>query len=85
VTRIELNSGHSLARVLEILDDAVVAQVPNLDTPVRGTCGDPLAVRTLPNRVDLFGMLAECGDALLLPLIPNANLGISSSCEEIRV
>lgn len=67
------------------MNDAIVAQVPHFDEAVRAASGYPFRVRTLPYRIDLLVVLSERGDTLLLPLVPDADLGVRATREERRI
>ena len=64
------------------MNDPIVAQVPHFDESVGASGGHPLRIWALPDRVNLLAVLAERGDALLLTLVPDADLGIGATCEE---
>ena len=83
--RVEFKSGHALPWQVKALQNTIVAQVPNLNRAIRGPRGDPLAIGTLTNGIDRLGVLAQRGHTLLLPLIPDSNLRILTTREQIRI
>lgn len=85
MTRIELKSGHTLVWQVETMDDTIIAQVPNLDEAVGAASSHPFVIRTLPDRIDLLSVLAECSDTRLLSMVPDAHFGVSTAREEYCV